>query len=327
MTTKCFILMPFAKIFEDVHKNVFKIVCEQNNIECWRVDEKFSLAPITREIVKGILDADILIADLTDKYANVFYEVGIAHSISNKTILISQEKEKDKLAFDLAFYRIIFYENTYSGLLKLREDLDIAIKTILANKQDNSHTVSELVESYRPTPPKFEGGITGLLKDFHDFSHKNFLEESEDLIIVLNDGRSWIDTYRERLAWRVKTNLSTKIILIHPKSEFIMTLTKKNGKSIQTQKEEIQRSFNVVNELKEQGGNINIYGHYLFNPYSLFLNEKQAVIMPYYFTEAGELPVLIFDNQGSGSLYETYKNDTKKLLENSAPLKIADFYG
>lgn len=317
--------MPFTADFVSVHKRVFKEVCKDNDIECWRVDEKFELGPITREIVKGILDADILIADLTDKYANVFYEVGIAHSISNKTILIAQEKDRDKLAFDLAFYKIIFYENTYDGFLKLHSDLDVAIKSILSNEQDDRHTIKELVTSYLPTPPKFEGGITEFLKDFHSFSHRDFLNESDDLIIVLNDGRSWIDTYREQLAQRAKTKSNTRIVLIHPKSDFITTLTKKNGKSVQTQKEEIQRSFKVVNELVEQGGKISIYGHYFFNPYSLFLSEKKAVIMPYYFTEAGGLPALIFEKKEGDSLYQSYKDDANRLLASSEPLKVSDF--
>ena len=78
----------------------------------------------------GIIDADIIIADLTSKNPNVFYELGIAHSIGNKTVMTCQKEEK--LPFDIANYRVIFYEQSIQGVKELAISLDKSIKELIA---------------------------------------------------------------------------------------------------------------------------------------------------------------------------------------------------
>lgn len=70
---KCFVLMPFKERLKEIYTEVYKPVCSENGIECWRVDEIARPGSITRDIVEGILDADIIIADLTTRNPNVFY--------------------------------------------------------------------------------------------------------------------------------------------------------------------------------------------------------------------------------------------------------------
>jgi nucleoside 2-deoxyribosyltransferase len=45
----------------------------------------------------------------------VFYEVGYAHGIGKPTILLSDRKRDEKLPFDIAGFRTLFYDNTISG--------------------------------------------------------------------------------------------------------------------------------------------------------------------------------------------------------------------
>jgi hypothetical protein len=321
----CFVLMPFKATLKDVHEHVYKHVCEENGLKCWRVDEIYTPGLITKEIVSGILHADIVVADLTDQNPNVFYELGIAHATSNKTILTTQSIEK--LPFDISQYGVIRYENTFSGFNELRISLDKAIKTLLVKQNIDDHPVRDVVSKYLPLKkPLEEGGLTSFRPSFHGFPHRELLATSEHLLIVMNDGRSWIDGYREQLEQRAKTNKRTLIVLIHPRSEFVPTLIRKNGKKKSTQIDELRRSFEIISGIKANyPGNVEIRGHYLFNPYSIFVNENQAVIMPYFFNEAGELPVLTFSNTGNDSLYERYKNDAYRLFGDSKPLRPSDF--
>lgn len=141
----CFVLMPFKEDLKEIYTEVYKPVCSENGIECWRVDEIARPGSITRDIVEGILDADIIIADLTTKNPNVFYELGIAHSTSNKTIMTAQSKED--VPFDIAAYRVIFYEHTLKGCKKLSESLDLAIKELLAALNRTSNPFQEVVAS------------------------------------------------------------------------------------------------------------------------------------------------------------------------------------
>lgn len=145
MKKKCFVLMPFKENLKEIYTEVYKPTCNDNDIDCWRVDEIARPGSITRDIVEGILDAEIIIADLTTKNPNVFYELGIAHSTGNKTIMTAQST--DDVPFDIAAYRVIFYEHTLNGCKKLRNQLDLAIKELLAALNRTSNPFQEVVAS------------------------------------------------------------------------------------------------------------------------------------------------------------------------------------
>jgi hypothetical protein len=126
---KCFVLMPFTAALREVYDNVYRVVCSELNIDCWRVDEISRPGSITRDIIEGILDADIVIADLTGRNSNVFYELGIAHVVGNKTIMTAQSVTD--VPFDIGNYRVILYEQSIGGAKPLAEKLRAAIGELL----------------------------------------------------------------------------------------------------------------------------------------------------------------------------------------------------
>ena len=81
---KCFVLMPFADQYREVYQEVYRPVCERNAMDRWRVDELARPGSITRDIVEGILDADVVIADLTSRNPSVFYELGIGTRLATR---------------------------------------------------------------------------------------------------------------------------------------------------------------------------------------------------------------------------------------------------
>lgn len=125
----CFVIMPFAENYLEVYKEVYKPVCKANGLDCWRVDEISKPGSITRDIIEGLIEADIVIADLTSKNPNVFYELGIAHSVGNKTIMTAQST--DDIPFDIGNYRVIVYEQSITGSKKLYANLERAIQDLL----------------------------------------------------------------------------------------------------------------------------------------------------------------------------------------------------
>jgi len=71
--------------------------------------DKNTPGAITREIIRHIAAADIVIADLTGQNPNVFLELGVRFALRNKvTILLAQEKTITP--FDISNYRTIFYK-------------------------------------------------------------------------------------------------------------------------------------------------------------------------------------------------------------------------
>lgn len=173
-----------------------------------------------------------------------------------------------------------------------------------------------------------EGGLSEFREAFRDLSHEKMLMNSETVYIVLNDGRGWIDSNRDLLEARSTVpNQKTYILVLHPRSDFLPILVKKNHKLLEAQIDEILRTYRVVEGLRSKhGDSFEIRGHDLFNPFSLFLGDDEAYVMPYFLNEAGQLPVCIFQKTGKdGSLYERYSTDVKTRFRHARVLSEIDF--
>jgi len=181
----CLVLMPFDSKYLEVYELVYKPVCLSNAINCYRIDEIAKPGSITRDIVEGIIDADVIIADLTSKNSNVFYELGISHSTGNKTIMTCQKGEN--LPFDIANYRVIFYEQSIQGAKELSEILNKAIHELLATLNQTNNPVQDVVSrrsalGFRKKLPIVKlVNIRDLNKSLIDMFRAENIVESEDL--------------------------------------------------------------------------------------------------------------------------------------------------
>ncbi len=113
--------MPFHTGMKQVYTDAIKPACEKANFKPLRADELIGPYNIHRDIIKYIFSSDVIIADLTGWNPNVFYEMGVAHTLDNKTMMIIQEGEK--LPFDIGNYRCIYYEPTEGGLKVLMQKI------------------------------------------------------------------------------------------------------------------------------------------------------------------------------------------------------------
>lgn len=105
------------------------------------------------------------------------------------------------------------------------------------------------------------------------------LERTHELLVVMNDGRSWIDSNREILGRRIRDAAkTTRIVLLHPGSDFLPVLIRKNGKTIAQKIEEIKRSFNALEGDRARPEAIEFRGHHGFNPCSLILTDDFAFV-------------------------------------------------
>jgi hypothetical protein len=94
--------------------NIIKAAVEEFAINgervfrCVRADEIERSGSITRDVLRHLRRADVVIADLTRLNPNVFYELGVRHSLRSGTILIAEEGTR--LPFDVNDLRIIWYK-------------------------------------------------------------------------------------------------------------------------------------------------------------------------------------------------------------------------
>lgn len=78
---------------------------------------------INKQVIVEIYDSDLVIANLTDLNPNVMYELAIRHALKKPVIMI-MEKGDNKLPFDVANERTIFYKNDFQGVLDLKKEIE-----------------------------------------------------------------------------------------------------------------------------------------------------------------------------------------------------------
>ena len=141
MNKLCFVLMPFKNILKEVYRQAIKPACEKAGFDALRVDELKGTYNINRKIIEHIFSSDAIVADLSGWNPNVFYELGVAHTIANKTIMIIQNE--DKLPFDVSNYRCLQYEQTEAGLVKLREDIAESLQCLEEWRKNPTNPVQD----------------------------------------------------------------------------------------------------------------------------------------------------------------------------------------
>lgn len=87
-----------------------------------RADEFYSSGLIIEDITRSIQEASLVIAEITPDNPNVFYEVGYAHGTAKPTVLLC-DKKREKLPFDIAGFRTIFYDNSIGGKSMVEDQL------------------------------------------------------------------------------------------------------------------------------------------------------------------------------------------------------------
>jgi hypothetical protein len=130
-----FILMPFEHRFDDIYKYGIKGAADDAGAYAERIDEQIFTEGILDRIYTQIDKADVIVADMTDRNPNVFYEVGYAHALG-KVVLLLTQKTTD-IPFDLQHHQHIVYEGKIELLrTKLVPRLKWAIEQASAIEAD-----------------------------------------------------------------------------------------------------------------------------------------------------------------------------------------------
>ena len=118
---RAFVLMPFDPEFDEIFKELIKPALEEAGYDVKRADSILNQQNILKDVIRGIAEADIVVADLTTLNANVFYELGISHTMQKSTVLLAQSGED--IPFDLKSYRVISYSTHFNEAHQLSQAL------------------------------------------------------------------------------------------------------------------------------------------------------------------------------------------------------------
>ena len=129
-----FIVMQFSSPYNEVYSDVIKKLCEESRIEAVRADEIYGPGIIIKDVVDRIAKSQVVIADISPTNPNVYFEVGYALALGKPIILLAQRRMPETpLPFDLSAFRVLFYDDSIGGKLKLENGLRKHLKQILGN--------------------------------------------------------------------------------------------------------------------------------------------------------------------------------------------------
>ena len=107
----CFVMMPFGEPLGGYYEKIYKPAIEKAGLTPVRADDEiFGTGKIIDQIWNGINSAKILVAELTTRNPNVFYELGLAHALEKPVVLVSSNE--GDVPFDLNHIRVIYYDVT-----------------------------------------------------------------------------------------------------------------------------------------------------------------------------------------------------------------------
>jgi hypothetical protein len=204
MIHRAFVLMPFAAEFDDVFLHIIRTPLTEISFETLRAADASSSRNIMHDVIQGIFDADLVIADLTGANPNVYYELGIAHAFGKKVVLLTQDI--DEVPFDLRAYRVVTYSTHFA---RVEEAKDLVRAAAVGVRDGTSHfgsPVSDYLATAASRPP------TALVAT----SQPSSSVESEeagllDVVADLGEGMSTITTIIEEVGIRLG-KLNPKIV-------------------------------------------------------------------------------------------------------------------
>jgi hypothetical protein len=130
---KAFVIMPFVEPFNTIYRDVIQPVADASNFRVARVDEVAGPGLILEDIRRQIEEAHVIIAEVSTRNPNVFYELGYAHALRKPAVLLAQRLQEPPLPFDISGYRAILYDDTIAGKKVVQTKLSEHLSAIQHN--------------------------------------------------------------------------------------------------------------------------------------------------------------------------------------------------
>lgn len=124
---RCFVIMPFSgtepprtqEYWDFFFSNYIQNTMQELGYTCEKA------GPVAGNIIQGIIsqlfNEDLIIAVLTDKNPNVFYELGARHVLARGTVMIIEKSQK--IPFDLSGDYVVCYDDSEPGRHRFKEEL------------------------------------------------------------------------------------------------------------------------------------------------------------------------------------------------------------
>jgi len=127
---QAFVVMQYTSPFDVLFTDVIEPVAREAGFIAYRAADVYRPGLILQDIIQGLTESEVVVAEITPPNQNVFYELGYAHALEKPTILLAERSQRGELPFDIRGYRVIFYDNTIGGKREVTENLRKHLATI-----------------------------------------------------------------------------------------------------------------------------------------------------------------------------------------------------
>ena len=142
----CFVVMGFGKKtdfesgrtldLDKTYRNIIAPAVKDAHLKCIRADDIVHSGVIDVWIYEELLDADVVVADLSTANNNAFYELGVRHALRPYTTIVIAEDGMKRLPFDVNHVVVRQYHHLgedigYDEVMRFRKMLTDAINEIL----------------------------------------------------------------------------------------------------------------------------------------------------------------------------------------------------
>ncbi len=124
-----FVLMPLSDLYISIFNDHIKPVCQRFGLEAMHAEDIDKVEDIIENVWVSINEARMIIADLSEKNPNVFYELGVAHTVGKKVIMITRDRDQP-FPFDVGGIKGIKYVYP-KEMDKFEKKLESVIRNLL----------------------------------------------------------------------------------------------------------------------------------------------------------------------------------------------------
>lgn len=199
----CFVMMPFKSPFDLYYKTLYEPAIKAAKLKPILASDLFRPSAIVSDLWKMIQDAEVILAELTTKNANVFYELGLSHAIGKPVILVSETMED--VPFDLQQLRVITYDKDDPDWGdKLKSDIISSINETLASPVEAVPSIfRKKVQSHAPVQSETIARIQDLEDQMRMLRRPDIrsIQTIKRRDLVMEDLKENVNTFDELIAW------------------------------------------------------------------------------------------------------------------------------
>jgi len=161
----CFVISPFGGWNDRYYSEIYAPAVRDAALEPKRADDLYRPSAIVHDIWGYVKKSRVMLADLTGKNPNVFYELDLAHAIGKPVVLLTQDI--DDVPFDLRALRVLEYEvedPEWSAVLRVK------IKKALEEVLDSPE--SSVLPSFLHSEPKANAKASPIQRQVADLQRQ-----------------------------------------------------------------------------------------------------------------------------------------------------------